>query len=170
MRITSKKLSSRARQTKSNLLRAALVLWAALVTTSALADEETQKIPQHPAIAAADWSKVKTVTIELDDNNYEPSDLTLKRGAPYNLVLKNIGKAAHDIVSGSLFDKDVAALRMINTVVGRVTAENISSVFIRPKQAAEVWIVPLKTGTYSFFCSIPGHREAGMEGRIHIVD
>jgi uncharacterized cupredoxin-like copper-binding protein len=156
--------------TRSNLPWASLLLAASLTAAPALADDETQKITQHPAIAAADWSKVQTVVIELDDNNYEPNDLTLKRGTPYKLVLKNIGKAAHDIVSGSLFDKEVTALRMVNTVVGRVTADNISSVFIRPKQETEVWIVPLKPGNYSFFCSIPGHREAGMEGGIKIAD
>jgi uncharacterized cupredoxin-like copper-binding protein len=147
-----------------------VAILAALFAVPARADDETQKIAQHPAIAAADWSKVKTVVVELDDNNYEPNDLTLKRGTPYKLVLKNIGKAAHDMVGGSLFDKDVTALRMVNTLVGRVTADTISSVYIRPKQEAEVWIVPLKPGSYSFFCSIPGHREAGMEGGIKIVD
>ena len=134
------------------------------------ADDDTQKIAKHPAVAAADWMAVTTLTVELDDNNYEPSEIILKRGRPYKLLLKNIGGAAHDMVGGSLFQKDVIALHMINTRVGRVTADDISSVYIRPKQEAEVWFVPLEKGEYSFFCSIPGHREAGMEGGVKIVD
>ncbi len=158
------------KQTTTNLLFESFALAVALFAGLARADEDTQAMPQHPAIVAADWSKVTTIVIELDDNNYEPSELTLKRGTPYKLVLKNIGKTAHDMVSGSLFDKDVTALRMVNTLVGRVTAENIRSVYIRPKQEAEIWIVPLKAGLYGFFCSITGHREAGMEGGIRISD
>lgn len=147
-----------------------VALIVCLLPPSYAADDETQKIALHPAVIDADWSKVTEVVVELDDNSYEPHNLRFSVGKPYKMLLKNIGGAAHDMVGGSLFNEQVMALRMINTRVGRVTAENISSVYIRPKQEAEVWFVPLKKGTYSFFCSIPGHREAGMEGGVAITD
>ena len=143
---------------------------AALPAQGQTLDDETQRIVQHPAVAAADWGKVTEIVVELHDNNYEPHDIELKVGKPYLILLKNTGRVSHDMVGGSLFQKDVVAMRMISSKVGRVTAETISSVYIRPRHEAEIWFVPIKKGEYSFFCSIPGHREDGMEGGIRIVD
>ena len=80
------------------------------------------------------------------------------------------GLLSNSFVGGTFFQKDVIALRMVSTKFGRVTADDISSIYIRPKQEAELWFVPLKKGDYSFICTIPGHREDGMEGDIRIVD
>ena len=157
------------------LFRVARVLAAGLCVLAwpalpALANDAPQKLLQRPAIAAADWANVSEVVVELNDNNYEPDDLSFKVGKPYKLVLRNIGNAVHDMVGGSFFNPETIALWMVNTRVGRVTADNINSVYIRPKQEAELWFVPVKAGSFSFFCSISGHREAGMEGGVKIID
>lgn len=134
------------------------------------ADDEEQVLKQHPALAAVKWDVATEIVVDLDDDNYEPGEITLKRGMAYRLRLKNIGVKAHDMVGGSFFEADAIALKMVSSKVGRVTADHINSVYIRPKNEAEVWFVALKVGVYSFFCSIPGHREAGMEGVVKIVE
>ena len=134
------------------------------------AEDEEQVLKQHPALATVKWDVAKEIVVDLDDHNYVPGEIVLKRGMAYRLRLKNIGVKAHDMVGGSFFEEDAIALKMVNTKVGRVTADHINSVYIRPKNEAEVWFVALKVGEFSFFCSIPGHREAGMEGIVKIVD
>ena len=133
-------------------------------------DWDKQLVQHHPAVLAADWAKVNEIVVELHDNTYEPHQLTLKVGQPYIITLRNVGKVSHDMVGGTLFQKDVIALRMVSSKSGRVTADTISSVYIRPKQEKEIWFVPIKAGVYSFVCTIPGHREDGMEGDVKIVD
>jgi uncharacterized cupredoxin-like copper-binding protein len=133
------------------------------------AADDDQAIRQHPAVQGASWRDAEELIIELGDHSYTPQDFTLKVGRPYKLVLKNVGGVAHDMVGGSFFGKDVIALRMINSVVGRVTADTITSIYIRPKMAAEIWLVTLKEGEFSYFCSVPDHRESGMEGIIQVT-
>ena len=148
------------------------VLTVLMFNTSALAAaaDEEQVLKQHPALIDVKWDLAKEIIVELDDDNYEPGEIVLKRGMAYRVHLKNIGVKAHDMVGGSFFEEDAIALKMVSTKVGRVTADHINSVYIRPKNEAEIWFVALKVGQYSFFCSIPGHREAGMEGVVKIVD
>lgn len=162
---------------KIHMKKWVLGLWCGALSTimlntsafAAAADEE-QVLRQHPALIDVKWDLAKEIVVELDDDNYEPGEIVLKRGMPYRVHLKNIGVKAHDMVGGSFFEEDAIALKMVSTKVGRVTADHINSVYIRPKNEAEVWFVALKVGQYSFFCSIPGHREAGMEGLVKIID
>lgn len=147
------------------------VLLALTMSSSALAaDDEEQVLKQHPALVDVKWDEAREIVVELDDDNYEPGNILLRRGMPYRLRLKNIGIKAHDMVGGSFFEENAIALKMVSTKVGRVTADRINSVYVRPKNETEIWFVALKAGEFSFFCSIPSHREAGMEGVIKIAD
>ena len=147
------------------------VLLALTMSSSALAaDDEEQVLKQHLALVNVKWDAVKEIVVDLDDDNYEPGEILLKRGLAYRLRLKNIGIKAHDMVGGSFFEENAIALKMVSTKVGRVTADHINSVYIKPKNEAEIWFVALKAGVFSFFCSIPSHRESGMEGVIKITD
>ncbi|MDA0302102.1 MAG: plastocyanin/azurin family copper-binding protein [Chloroflexi bacterium] len=33
-------------------------------------------------------------------------------------------------------------------------------------RVAEIEFTPTQAGTYVFYCTVPGHREAGMEGKL----
>lgn len=155
---------------RASIRAIALTLFLALALPAHASDDAMPDgIKQHPAVLAADWNATETIVIELGDHHYEPEELKLKVGKPYKLVLRNIGEVSHDMVGGSFFDEHVIALRMVNTRAGRVMADHINSVFIRTNNEAELWLVPIKAGEFTFFCSLPGHRDGGMEGTIHIV-
>lgn len=148
----------------------ALSLWLCVIgTAQAAADEPAETVPAHPALAGVDWSTAIEVVVELKDHSYEPDEIELKLGQPYKVVLENVGRFAHDMVGGTLFEESVIALRMVNSQAGRVMANSVNSVYVRARNQIEMWFVPLKVGEYTFYCSIDGHREDGMEGVVRVV-
>lgn len=151
---------------RRSLIVAALALCAPLASA---AEDDSAGVPLHPALVGVDWSSATEVEIALQDHHYEPEKISLKIGRPYRLVLRNVGAVAHDMVGGSLLNESVIALRMVNSSAGRVIADYVNSVYVRSRNSIELWLVPLKEGEYSFYCSLPGHRDDGMEGVVRIV-
>lgn len=148
------------------LTTACLVLLAGLAGSAGavsppLAEAEAQKL-----IEGSDWNTASVVSVELHDHHYEPGQLRFEKGRPYILRLKNVGGQAHDMKGSTFFTAIVA--RMATSQAGRVITPYMRSIYVRPKQEIELWFVPVKSGTFDFFCTLEGHREAGMEGSVVI--
>lgn len=88
----------------------------------------------------------EAVVIELDDMLYRPDRLEVPAGEPVTVVLENHGGIVHDLV----FE------------------DGWESGEVPPGQAATVEIGPFDTATVGW-CSVPGHRDAGMELEIVVV-
>ena len=145
-----------------------LLVCALLAWSGVLAAQE-RMIPEaegRQVLAAADWEKAEVLEVTLDDHSYSPEQMRFERGRPYVLKLKNVGGEAHDMVGGSFFDAIVA--RMTNSRTGRVVTPYLRSIYVSPRQEIEIWFVAVRPGSYEFFCSLPGHRDAGMEGEVII--
>lgn len=113
-----------------------------------------------------DWDIAQVVEVQLSEHSYSPSDLVFERNKPYILRLNNIGAVSHDMVGGSFFGG--IAIKMAQNRSGRIVTPVLSSIYVKPKQQMELWFVPVRSGAYSFFCSLDGHREGGMEGDVII--
>lgn len=88
--------------------------------------------------------------IEIDGTDtmkFVPETITIKAGQPALIAFKNKGVIVHDYISSGA-DKNV---RLANVLGGR----EARGIF----QAS-------KSGTYVILCQQPGHREAGMVGKI----
>ncbi len=61
-------------------------------------------------------------------------------------------------------------VRMVNegTVIHDLRIEGLPFLLEAEPGATETATVDLEPGTYQFYCSIPGHREAGMEGVLEV--
>lgn len=79
-----------------------------------------------------------------DALTFEPSQLEADAGT-ISIGLISEGSLIHDVV----------------------IAETDTQV-VEARGGAEVGTVELEAGTYTFYCSVPGHRTAGMEGTLEV--
>jgi uncharacterized cupredoxin-like copper-binding protein len=82
--------------------------------------------------------------------SYNPATLTVKKGEKVEVTLIN---------------KDAG---QNHTFV--VTDLNVKSAQVLPSKSAVITFTPSKTGTFDFFCDIPGHKDGGMLGKITVTD
>jgi uncharacterized cupredoxin-like copper-binding protein len=118
------------------------------------------------ALAGADWSKMETVTVTMTEYSFSPSPIVLKEGVPTRLVLKNAGKEAHYFVAERFFK--TIATRKVQGSDGEVKAPSFTAVEVYPGRTLEWFFVPVRKGAYDLLCTVKGHAEHGMKGRIEV--
>jgi uncharacterized cupredoxin-like copper-binding protein len=148
-----------------------VAICAILLTLAPAAGAVTEGYAEHDEqvraiLGGVSWDAPQVVEVLLEDHNYHPSDIVLPLNKPVLLRLKNIGNVVHDMVGGSIFQ--AILVKSVGTTAGRIVTPYIQSVLIRAKQHTDILLLPIKAGRYTFYCSIAGHRESGMEGSITI--
>ncbi len=130
------------------------------------------------AQGAGDLSQQQPIELRIhlgnqgDDLRFFPDTLQLETGKLYRLILFNPSPEKHyfssDGLSQSVFTRKV----QVNGEDGKATAEvkgNIREIEVYPRGTTEWWLVPIKTGEFSDLkCTISGHAEKGMVGKIII--
>lgn len=108
-------------------------------------------------------------TIEIvsgDDMRYRPSEITVKRGETVRLVVKNAGTIKHELVIGSM--KDLKAHAEVMRKHPGMEHDEPNQAMVRPGETREIVWQFTQAGTVDFACTIPGHLEAGMTGKIKV--
>lgn len=100
----------------------------------------------------------RAVTVTARDLTFSPDTLTLEAGARVRLTLINEGTLEHDMTVEDL----IAGDRSISAV-----GDAHGQIRTRAGERVTVDFTP-KTGTYEFYCSVPGHRQAGMIGTLRV--
>lgn len=115
-----------------------------------------------------------TLTVKLGDERgalkFSPNTIRLETGKLYRLRLVNPSPAAHYFASEQFAAAVYTRKVQVNAPDGKPIAEvkgGIREIEIYPGGSAEWWLVPVRTGTFADLrCTIAGHAEAGMVGRI----
>ena len=87
------------------------------------------------------------VTVETSEFKFNPASVQLPSGKKVTISLQNIGVVEHDFTVDALGIKVSAPAG--KSATGEFTLD--------------------KPGTYDFYCSLPGHKEAGMHGTLSVA-
>jgi plastocyanin len=120
-------------------------------TPAAPAETSTKSTSSTPAPASGGTSAGQTLSLAANPEGelkYNTTSLTAKAGK-VSIDFTNMASLAHNVTIESSSGTNVGA-----TPTFQGGSKTLS--------------VTLKPGTYKFFCSVPGHRQAGMEGTLTV--
>lgn len=113
-----------------------------------------------------DWSRARTVHVDLVDVAFSPDALSFDAGVPYRLVMRNTGLHPHDFVATGFF-KAIAARKLI---IGSKAIDYpfVQTIDVASGDAKELLFVPVRRGRYALTCTYPNHASLGMEGSVTV--
>jgi len=108
-------------------------------------------------------AKLRKVVIEATEFAYFPKDFKLTIGQPVALIFKNSGEMEHDIE----FENMKASL-LQQSGHGNHSKNQTVHIHSLPGKTAEMTFIPIKSGVFRFYCTVPGHKESGMVGFVEV--
>jgi uncharacterized cupredoxin-like copper-binding protein len=121
---------------------------------------------QKPFGIAADPRKAtRTVTVGMSDRmRFTPETLTVRRGETVRFVVRNEGKILHEMVLGTKEELEHHAEQMRR--FPDMEHDEPHMMHVKPGDSGDLAWTFNRPGEFHFACLIPGHFEAGMQGRI----
>jgi uncharacterized cupredoxin-like copper-binding protein len=151
------------------LLAAPLTLAHTETPSKAPAFDYTKAEETSFGIAADPREARRTMRIEMHDTmRFSPAELKVRRGETVRFVSTNRGKVLHEMVLGTL--EDLKAHAELMKKFPGMEHEEPHMAHVRPGRSGEIGWRFTKPGTYYYGCLIPGHFEAGMVGRIEVME
>lgn len=109
----------------------------------------------------------RTVEIVMSDAmRFTPASIKVKKGETIRLRVKNEGRIKHEMVLGTLAELKEHAETMAK--FPEMEHDDPNAITVEPGKTGElVWHFS-KAGRFDFACLVPGHFEAGMQGKIAV--
>jgi len=100
---------------------------------------------------------------------FEPDEIRLKVGEPVVLVVDNSKSSAlHDFTIDEMPVMDVDESMGAEHDMGADADMDMAALHLAmdPGMKGEMRFMPMEAGEYEFYCSVPGHAQAGMRGKL----
>ncbi|MBI3915106.1 MAG: cupredoxin domain-containing protein [Chloroflexi bacterium] len=123
------------------------------------------------ALAACSTVPVKSgpqeVTLEVAEFKYQPATVQVEVGRPVKVTMRNMGTIEHD---WSIMEIPATAIKSsaqspMGHDMGGGNQPELHMV-VAMGQMAQMEFTPTRPGTFQFYCTVAGHKEAGMVGTL----
>lgn len=106
-----------------------------------------ESVPETVASPNGEGLKTKEIVVTATEFSFSPQTMALKAGEPVLINFKNNGKVIH------------------NWIIER---QGIGTQTIAGGASDTIEFTAPAAGNYTYFCSVPGHRERGMVGTLKV--
>lgn len=113
--------------------------------------------------SASNPTAPRTVTLTMTEFQFQPAEITVNVGQPIKLVMKNNGTVLHDFVSTDALVEVMEEHGAEHDMAGMATNMHAA---IEAGQQSTLEFKATQAGIYTFYCTITGHQEAGMVGKL----
>ncbi|HWI62799.1 MAG TPA: cupredoxin domain-containing protein [Symbiobacteriaceae bacterium] len=106
----------------------------------------------------------ETVTVKAENTSFATKEITVEKGKTYQLVLDNKDVQLHDFS----IDKISAKVEGHQEAHGHDTTNKNPDLHVQADagKSGTLTFTPSQQGTFTFYCTVPGHKDAGMQGKL----
>lgn len=108
---------------------------------------QTSPTPGAGTTSPQTQGEVREITVEADEYAFSPESITVEAGEKISLTFKNMGNLPHNFIIDEL---------------------NVGTKTIAAGSSDTIEFTAEKNGTFTFYCSIAGHKQLGMEGEFRV--
>ena len=123
--------------------------------------------------ACASAPQPQAIMLTAQTMTYSPSTFEVKAGAPVELTFINEDALEHDF---SILEIPVESVSEADPMsaehemeMGTAAMDPVLHVAAEPGATNTLTFTPTKPGTYEFFCTVAGHKDAGMVGTMTVL-
>jgi uncharacterized cupredoxin-like copper-binding protein len=111
------------------------------------------------------------IRVEASDFAYQPASITIPAGELVTITLNNVGKVEHDFVVEKINVTEVSASDTGPAAhhMGGHEADYDLHFFARAGDTETLQFTALEPGTFEIFCTIEGHKAAGMVAELVVT-
>jgi len=120
--------------------------------------------------ACSSGASVQEITIDAESMLYQPASFEVTAGQPVRITFNNEDVVEHDL---SVLEMPTSQMSESSDSMG---GHDMNDTEMEPDLhvaaaaggSGQVEFTPTKPGTYEFFCTVAGHKEAGMHGTLTV--
>jgi uncharacterized cupredoxin-like copper-binding protein len=108
----------------------------------------------------------RTIEVLMDEMDFTPARIEVRRGEQIRFVLRNVGKEDHEFLLATKAENLKHAELMKK--FPHMEHDDPNGVRLAPNKTAEIVWKFTKAGTFEYSCLIPDHRDYGMIGHVTV--